>query len=384
VDSKVILKGNLDFLGLADILQLLRNKASTGILRITSEYAKGPGIIYLTSGNIINASCGSLMGLDAIYSLFGWVEGEFEFITEDIKGEDLIQKNTMHLILEGLRMREEGIIKKLGPEHLHDRSFDASDKKTMVPLVKSPLIDYGYVVDREKRFDGEDFVKEGKYGTWIFVILKGIADIIRETSQGPLRIMRVGEGAFVGSIAALLKQDNIRSSTARAVGDVQLGVLDSQSLYAEYGHMSIEFRSLIISIDKRLKQVTDRLVDAYLEPNHSKELIKDKKPIIDQGKKEQRIFMINRGRVSVVRNTDKGLVMLADLGPGDFFGYLPFAHIDHESYSASVFASDDLDVRMPDIEELRKEYIRLSPTLRHIIEHVATCISLTTQALCKL
>lgn len=383
MNRKVVLKGNLNFLGLADILQLLSTKTSTGILRISSEYAKGPGIIYLASGNTINASCGSLTGLDAIYSLFSWSEGKFEFILEDIKDEDLIQKNTMHLILEGLRMLDEGIIKRLGPEHLQDTSLDSSDKKNVVPLVKSPLVDYGYVVDREKRSDGETFVKEGTYGTWIFVILKGIADVLKETSRGPLRIMRVGEGAFVGSIAALLKHDNVRGLTARAVGDVQLGVLDSQALYAEYGHMSPEFRSLIISLDKRLKQVTDRVVDSYLETNHSKELIKDKKSIIDQGKAEQRIFMINRGKASVVRSTDNGLVTLADLGPGDFFGCLPFAHIDHESYSASVFASDDLDVSMPDPEVLREEYMGLSPTFRHIIEHVATCISLTTQTLCK-
>ena len=60
------LKGNIKFLNLGDLMQLLGGNGSSGILRILSTYAPEPGIIYFDNGNPINASCGMLSGLDAL------------------------------------------------------------------------------------------------------------------------------------------------------------------------------------------------------------------------------------------------------------------------------------------------------------------------------
>ena len=64
-----VLAGNLDFLSLGDILQLLGSNSSTGILRVRSKYAQEPGFIYFINGNPVNALAGPLNGLDAVSAL---------------------------------------------------------------------------------------------------------------------------------------------------------------------------------------------------------------------------------------------------------------------------------------------------------------------------
>ncbi len=110
-----ILQGNIKFLNLGDLMQLLGGNGSSGILRIMSPYAPEPGIIYFDNGNPINASCGMLSGLDALYSLFGWTDGDFEFTTTSVTSERVITKGRMGIILDGLKMLDEGRTERLGP-----------------------------------------------------------------------------------------------------------------------------------------------------------------------------------------------------------------------------------------------------------------------------
>ncbi len=51
--DNVVLAGNLKFLALGDIMQLLGANSSTGILRLISRYAAEPGFIYFENGNPI-------------------------------------------------------------------------------------------------------------------------------------------------------------------------------------------------------------------------------------------------------------------------------------------------------------------------------------------
>ena len=53
--SGVALAGSLDFLNLGDLLQLFGSNGSTGVLRIISQYVPEPGVIYISSGNPVNA-----------------------------------------------------------------------------------------------------------------------------------------------------------------------------------------------------------------------------------------------------------------------------------------------------------------------------------------
>ncbi len=379
-----VLAGNLNFLSMGDILQLLGSNASTGVLRITSRYAQDLGLIYFLNGNPVNASVGSLAGLDAVNLLFGWLDGEFEFIEEKVDGENVIKKSRMQIILDCLRMLDDGQIEQLGPVTFTKKSSHPSDSLSNRPIIRGPLIDYTYVVDEEEVRAGNKVVAEGKHGGWLWVILEGTAEIIRETPRGPLKLLRIGEGAFIGSISSfLLLEGSVRSAAITAVNNVLLGVLDLRRLSADFLRMSNQFRSLLISLDRRLKQATNMAVDIKLDNIKVEEFIKGKSQVFTQGENVENLFTITEGEAHIVRNTENGYVPLANLYQGDFFGHLPFLDIGQEPYSASVFGSKDLKISEMDPNILEKEYNQLSSTFKNFIEHHANCILVTSMLACE-
>ncbi|MFC1516815.1 cyclic nucleotide-binding domain-containing protein [Thermodesulfobacteriota bacterium] len=373
-----VLSGNIKFLSLGDVLQLLGQNSSTGVLQLNSKYAQEPGLVYLADGNPVDASAGSLIGLDALNSLFGWLDGEFEFSEKDVNRENVVKKSRMEIILDGLSLLDDGAIEVLGPVSYEKKSSDAADRATSLPVIRGPLVDYMYVVDEEEYYDGSKITVEGKHGSWIWVVLEGIVDIVLTTTKEPLTLLRVSEGGFVGSIASFTMGKYVRSSTVMASGSVQLGVLDSQRLSTEFSAMASDLRGLMISLDRRLKQVTSRIVEITENQNRVQEFVKDKKLFIKQGAEQEKLFSITQGEAYIVRQTDKIHVPLAKLGKGDFFGQVPFLDIGHEPYSASVLGTEDLEVTEMDPEKLESAYQQLSPTFKNMIDHLVTSLSVTT------
>ncbi len=382
MNKKVVFSGKLDFLNLGELLQILGTNNSSGILRITSKYAESPGLIYVNNGNLVDASNGSLTGLDALYSLFGWIEGEFEFCSENINKENIINKNRMEIILDGTRLVDDGKIEKLGPVS-YKKEPAVAGKEFALPLIKGPFVDYMYVIDEEEFSDGEKIVFEGNYGNWMWVVLEGAVEIARDTPKESIKLIRISNGSYVGSIASFLSEGNVRSANVTAVGHVQLGMLDSQRLSGEFSSMSPELKKVVKSLDKRLKNVTDNAVDIYLKKNNFENFVKGKNIVIEQGKNENRAFAITRGNVTVARKTDIGFVPLSNLSEGDFFGNIPFINMGHEPHNAFVFASKDLKLSSLNLGDLHEEHDHLSPTFKNIIENIATCISVTTMLACR-
>ncbi len=377
------LSGSLNFLNLGELLNLLGTNGSSGVLRINGSYATQPGLVYLDKGNPINATNGSLSGLDAVFALFGWTQGEFEFTEEDVTCEKTITKSRMEIILDGLRLLDEGKIEKLGQATTPKKQPESPVISGKFPLIKGPLVDYSYIVDEEGFYDGDEIVQEGNHGDWIWVILEGTAEIVKQASNGPLKLLRIGDGAFLGSIGSLLSGGKVRSATVKSVGNVQLGMLDSQLLANELANVSADFKNMIISIDYRLRQIIDMAVKVNEQDKDLNGFIEGKKQLIKQGQNEERLFTIKEGEAFIARNTENGYVPLAHLKKGDFFGRIPFIDMGHEPYSASVFSSDDLKLAAVNAEKLQSEHEGLSSTLKNIIEHLATCISVTTLVTCE-
>jgi CRP-like cAMP-binding protein len=380
--DNAVLAGSLKFLALGDIMQLLGANSSSGVLRLISRYAAEPGFIYFENGNPVNASCGTAIGLEAVYALFGWTDGEFEFTKENIVSQRVITKSRMGIILEGLKMVDDGQVKRVGPG-APSRKLTAAVDSDAVPIIKGPLVDYMYVADEEDFFDGEYIVEEGKHGSWIWVILEGVVEIVRETPEGPLSIVRLGDGSFIGSLSSFLIQGHIRTATAVAVGNVQLGVLDSQRLAQEFAGLTPEFRGFLVSLDKRLKQLNERAIELRQKQLDSSEFLDNKKPVMKQGNVEEDLYVIREGSASVVRQEDFGRVPLAQLYAGDYFGHTPFLDMGHEPEFASVMANKELKVRKMDVAQFQKEYNQLSTTFKNFIDNVATCVSVSTKVVCN-
>jgi CRP-like cAMP-binding protein len=288
----------------------------------------------------------------------------------------------MEIILDGLRLLDEGKIEKIGPATAAKTPPGSKTLSGKLPLIKGPLVDYSYVVDEEGFYDGDEIVQEGNHGDWIWVILEGTAEIIKQANSGPVELLRIGDGAFLGSVAALISGGRVRTSTVKAVGNVQLGMLDSQLLANELANVSAEFKGLLTSIDLRLKQVIEMAVAIKNNNNHLNDLIKDKKQLIKQGQNEDRLFTIKAGEAVIARQTETGYMPLARLKKGDYFGRIPFLDMGHEPYSAAVFSSKNLRLAAIDSEKLKSEHEGLSSTLKNIIEHLATSVSVITLVAC--
>lgn len=393
--NEAAFSGKLSFLNLGELLQLLGTNGASGVLRLSSEMAPVPGVIFFEKGNPIHAENGGNTGLHAIYSLFGWLSGTFAFTQEPVTCEKSINKARMEIILDGLRMLDEGKIDKLGgrpdpspgaPAGANGESLDGNkasvslkdSKNGKLPVITGPLVDYSYVVDEEGFYDGDEIVQEGNHGDWIWVILEGTAEIVKKTPQGPVKIIGISDGSFLGSLAALLAGNNVRSASAFAAGNIQLGMLDTQLITSELAAGSTNLKNLIKSLDNRLRGVTARAVEAFAGNGRAADLLEGKRPVIKQGQKEKRLFRILEGSATVVQTIEGEKVPLAILKPGDIFGSIPFLNLGHEPHSAAIFATGNMKINTVDADALAREYERLTPMLRNLIEHQATCVSVTS------
>jgi CRP-like cAMP-binding protein len=124
-------------------------------------------------------------------------------------------------------------------------------------------------------------------------------------------------------------------------------------------------------------------VDIYSEDKRVVEIIEGKKPLVKQGQAEERLFRITSGDAIVARETESGIVPLAHLQKGDFFGHLSFLDMGNEPQAASVFAAPNLKLAALDPKQLQKEHESLSSTLQNILAHLAASISVTTLIACE-
>lgn len=382
MDNDTLLTGSLGFIGLADIFQILGGNSSNGVLRLTSQYVPHPGTIYFRNGDPINAAYGSEKGVKAIYALFGWTDGIFEFQQKDVTVTQSVKQSRMEIVLDALRMMDDGLIKSVGPPSFDEDALAqeaGSDEAKGLPVIKGPLLDYSYVLKEENFSSGSSIVSEGTHGKWMWVIYEGILKISRDTPNGEIDVARLGEGSFIGTLKSLLFGEYTRNASVSAETDVRLCLLDSESLYTEYTSLSPYFRNLLLSLDDRLRQINDRIVESYKSDNKFKDILKDKKVFLKQGSKQEDLFIILEGQAYVVAQTKNGIIPLLTLKKDDTFGNTQFLDFGHEPRSASVLATDDLKVDKIDIAGLEREYNKLSITFKNLIFHLTSCVSMATR-----
>lgn len=382
--GKLVLSGALSFVSLPDLFQILGGNNCTGTLHLKSQYAPNPGLIYFVNGNPVNASSGSLRGIDAIYALFGWTEGKFEFNEQGVNAGHVVKQSRMEIVLDALKMVDDGVIKKVGPPSLDEAPVVENGGakqggEEVLQVTKGPFVDYSHVLEEEDYRDGERIVSQGGHGKWIWVILEGTVDISRETPTGPVTVARLGAGCFVGTLTALSLLPYSRSATATASGDIRLGLLDTEPLSREYASLSPDFKGLLLSLDGRLRKVTDRVVELFMKENKTKGLTEGKKVILKKGSSKEGAFTITDGESCVVGQSKKGYVALLTLGKNDFFGHVPFMDMGHEPRSALVMASKDLKVNMLDMGNLQGEYNNLSETFKNVILNTTACVLMATR-----
>jgi two-component system OmpR family response regulator len=101
------LHGGLDQIGLATLLTILDMERRSGVLLL--HRAGEIGRLWLCDGRVIRARMEHtrLTGRAAVFDLFGWEDGRFEFTQSEVEDNDEIAMPTTHLLMEAARRMDE-------------------------------------------------------------------------------------------------------------------------------------------------------------------------------------------------------------------------------------------------------------------------------------
>lgn len=372
------LSGNLGFMGLADLFQIIGGNSRSGILRLTTPFAPDVGEIYFVKGNPVSASNGRLKGVDAIYPLFGWTDGRFDFEEKEVQVDRTVKQGRMQIVLDALRMVDDGQIQKVGPPSLDVEIVAGEGEKGLPKLMKGPMLDYSYVIGEEEFRSGERIIKEGGHGKWIWLILEGNVRVNRTGPKGPVTIARMGEGCFVGTFTSLIFKEYDRSADVVSETEVRVGLLDTDRLSRSYGSLSQPFRGLLLSLDTRLRKISEKIVELGSSPGKPPDLDKDLETFIKKGSGKEELYVIEAGEAHIVGASKKGNLHLMTLGKEDVIGNIPFLDMGHEPRSASILAPKGMKAMPLNATSLQEEYEALPGTMKNLIFNIGMSILSTT------
>lgn len=109
------LKGSLDSINLADIMQLVSNSRQSGRFVLTRE-GGNTGYIIMKQGEMVHAEVENFSGEDAVFTLISWGKGEFVFEEGQFDAEPTIKRSVTSLLMEAARRIDEWKLlrKKIG------------------------------------------------------------------------------------------------------------------------------------------------------------------------------------------------------------------------------------------------------------------------------
>lgn len=379
MDQPTALSGELSFIGLGELLQLIGNNGGTGVLTLTSPHVSHSGTIFIKSGNPVDAICAPKSGLDALFALFGWTEGRFEFRGEEVERSRVIHQSRMSLILDGMRLVDEGVVPRIRPGGLFEIASRQDSRGSWIPLLRGPLISYGDVVDEETFQAGRAFIEEGKHGQWIYAILDGEAEVIKNTKNGPVSIMRLGPGSFAGYLG-FLTNGKVRNATVVARKAVSAGVLNTERLHMELYERSLLFTDMVQSQASRLQ----RLMDNFFSPadnHHATSILENVSAVPNSSVLQSGLYRLDRGVGAMVAEIKGTQWMMEEIVKGDFIGKFPFGEGVESMDGVYISGTPQFSVSPVDSHHLVTEFRASSATMRQLIGHLICAISVTIQVM---
>ena len=98
--------GSIETFSIPELVQTLALNGRTGVLMISGK--SGEAEISFEKGFIYQVTVGESLGEQAFYQLLTWNEGQFQFQSEEtLSMKRQVHKDTMHLLMEGLRRLDE-------------------------------------------------------------------------------------------------------------------------------------------------------------------------------------------------------------------------------------------------------------------------------------
>ena len=121
------------------------------------------------------------------------------------------------------------------------------------------------IASEEKYKDGELIFKEGSSGDWIYIVISGAVEISRTIEGKKMTFALLTSEDVFGELSFFsgLK----RTTTAIAIGNTTLGVLNRHTLDHEFNRLSNDFRAIIRTMAKRYED----LIDKFPKSSHEKD-----------------------------------------------------------------------------------------------------------------
>lgn len=231
--------------------------------------------------------------------------------------------------------------------------------------------------------NGETIFAEGQRGDAVYVVDSGQIEIFADGPHGRTTLARLGQDEFFGEMALLTGKP--RSTGARATSHSNLWALyrtDFDDLVNRYPSVSLAMSQVL---SERLSQMDRRFTETHLRglkllanltPGQLEDVSRRLKPgryrqgevIIHEGEPGDEMYLIESGRVRVVRQRGEKAVLLDEMEAGDLFGEM--ALLTGEPRSATITALTDLNVwviSQSDFDDLVTAYPNLALALSRLL-----------------
>jgi CRP/FNR family cyclic AMP-dependent transcriptional regulator len=111
------------------------------------------------------------------------------------------------------------------------------------------------IISEEAYPDGAIIMEEGSSGDWIYTILSGKVEIFKIINGRRVVIDMLEEGDIMGETSFLTQMK--RTASARAIGEVTVGIIDRDYLDEEFNKLSGDFKTILLALAERLMKTTE-------------------------------------------------------------------------------------------------------------------------------
>ncbi|CAJ1356001.1 unnamed protein product [Effrenium voratum] len=184
---------------------------------------------------------------------------------------------------------------------------------------------------------GEDVIRQGDEGDYFYIVKKGDFDIyVRKGEDPPKKVFQCGPGFAFGELALLYTCP--RSATITAQDDSEVWSLDRTA-----------FRNLVVrSAEAQFKESCaflnscDIFADLTQDQIYSlaevleEEEFDDDEAIVEQGEKDDKMFILRSGQAVACIGGEKGEIEVKQYSKGEYFGEI--ALLSGQPRKASVYA----------------------------------------------
>jgi cAMP-dependent protein kinase regulator len=210
---------------------------------------------------------------------------------------------------------------------------------------------------------GEHAIEQGAVGDFFYIVKSGKFDIIVKKGDEPAKkVFEAEQGFAFGELALLYNAPRTATITATAPSDVwcldraafrNLVVRSSEAQFKEY----VQFLG---GVD--VFQVLSDTERASLAEVFEEEEFEEDEAIVEQGERDDKMFILRKGNAVACIKGDKGEVEVKQYSVGDYFGEI--ALLSGEPRKASVYAVGPVTC----LYITRETFLRILGPLKHLLE----------------